>query len=420
MSDADLVPVFDRINGSDTTQRAHAVLALGASGRTDLVPLVTAVLRDSEPASDVAQAAILALEDLDAPDTPKTIELLERQLEVKAHEARTVRVLLMMRTPAADAVLDAYLRRASGPLQEPELITALNLADRIGHEQVAAEALWRHMNSSTRIMEDPSSIEAVARLDESQVRQYVRERAFPSETPAFADSATKFTAIRALARFDRAAAFAAAQLGLTQGLHGKDLMPFLLLEIDPVRGLATVLESLRNSPPPSVLSAITSDLRRCERHEQVRQALSGLLADPGSSARRAGATVAGSLGPGFLEEDLRRLAGDDPVRAVRETCQEALLQQAREQVARRLLDALAIATPDRRWPLLEAFLDVADPRFIASSQDPLWLRRVLGDMPEAMNRHARQRRKKMLEESERAIEREDREYKDSPAAVGEA
>jgi hypothetical protein len=81
----------------------------------------------------------------------------------------------------------------------------------------------------------------------------------------------------------------------------------------------------------------------------------------------------------------------------------------RKTLAMDLLGALADAPPTRRWAFLDAFLDVANPRHIADKKDPLWLWRVIGDMPEVLNRHARRRRKEKLDRMRDTVRSVDRE-----------
>jgi hypothetical protein len=85
------------------------------------------------------------------------------------------------------------------------------------------------------------------------------------------------------------------------------------------------------------------------------------------------------------------------------------LQQRRQRLAIELLRALADAPATRRWALLDAFLDVANTRHIADSKDPLWLWRVIGDMPQVLNRHARSRRKEKLDRIRDTVRSVDRE-----------
>lgn len=56
---------------------------------------------------------------------------------------------------------------------------------------------------------------------------------------------------------------------------------------------------------------------------------------------------------------------------------------------RELLATFPSVVPERRWSLLVAILEVADPYLLTDREDPLWLGRILSDdLPGAFEHYA--------------------------------
>jgi hypothetical protein len=91
----------------------------------------------------------------------------------------------------------------------------------------------------------------------------------------------------------------------------------------------------------------------------------------------------------------------DSASEVRHTALLALEHHRQEASLRALLEAFQTGSHDRRWTLLVAVLDAADPYLLTDRDDPLWLGKMLSDdMPAVFEWHAnemlRQRMQKDL------------------------
>jgi len=406
-SDDTLAPALSALATRDLDARGRAALVVGISGRQDLASQVRLVLASAPPDSTAARDAIIALYWLGDRD-PDTAPIMRRQLDAGFHLVAVIRYLLRAGTSEATRLLVDYLERAIPPLSEPQLFVAANLAEKAETRKLAAERIWAHIQQPQRILEDSDLLVLLAELDDDTARQHVHREAFPLEVPGFSFLGTKESAIRALARYDPKRAFSAAEFGLKQGLHYAEDMPFLLDELDSARAVPLLFDHLPIERRLAVRLAIARVLRRSTCTDKVRESTLAMLAHSSAQVRRVGAELAGEL-RGDFQPELRRLWMSDPSREVRHASQQAVLQQRRQALALELLRALADAPATRRWALLDAFLDVANTRHIADSHDPLWLWRVIGDMPEVLNRHARKLRKEKLDRIRDAVRRVDRE-----------
>ena len=252
-------------------------------------------------------------------------------------------------------------------------------------------------------------MECLHLLNEPDVQAFLQAESFPVESPGFS-MGRKAGAIRALARMDSELAWTAAEVCLRHGLNEADQMPHVLTEIDPPRAVALLCVHVRDEWRPSVLWRTAWALRRCaNRGLDVVAHVTRLIEDSQPNVRRVGAEIAGVLGPGVLDDALRRMMVEDPEASVREACRTALLQQRKEQTALSLLEALRVATQENVWRRLDAFLAIADPRFVTAPNDPLSLAKLDHAMAPGAWRHVCSWQEKQVEELASEAYRHDRD-----------
>ena len=108
-----------------------------------------------------------------------------------------------------------------------------------------------------------------------------------------------------------------------------------------------------------------------------------------ASERKAAAELAGWLPIPEMTKALGHLADLDTAMEVRHAALAALDLHRREANVRALLAAFPSVVPARRWSLLVAILDVADPYLLTDREDRLWLGRILSDdVPAAFEHYA--------------------------------
>ena len=78
-----------------------------------------------------------------------------------------------------------------------------------------------------------------------------------------------------------------------------------------------------------------------------------------------------------VADSLRRLADHDSAAEVRHAALIALERHRQEASIRKLFAAFPAATAERRWTLIVAIVEGADPFLLSDPEDPLWLGKIL-------------------------------------------
>lgn len=379
-------PALESLNARDECLPG-AILALGAAGRTEHRETIRTTLSESDPDSDLAIACMLALDDL-RDKSPETEVLFVRQLGVPKRRHVAVRALFGLATENANAALLESLRDGYDDM------IALGLLQNPNTREAAARAMWNELQRPKRSGMVDFHIEHFGHLDDDEVRDFLRDRAFADEG-SFCFTGSKASAIRGVAIFDRDLAFLAAKKALQNpDHHDRQLYPGLLAEIDAERAIPELLALAAREDSEQVLQAIG----RALPEDRTSMLVVEWLASDDVNRRCAAVRLAGILpADGGDVDDLLRdytvAQSDDLAKAAL----TALFERENSHEVDQLVTA-AHAEPDgpRKWLLIDSTVSLGDVGRKDDPDWPDWAKRLVRDMPHLVARHigdqVRQRR----------------------------
>lgn len=377
-----------------------AVLAMGFGDSSEYISAVRACLERADAESDVARACVIALGRLQDTDRA-TVPLLVRQLAVPSHRHNAVVALLQIGT---DAALEALLRHMQGNYEHGAAVALLNnprtvaAAIPLVQQRLSGENVFAKLEMIRALFMGVSDRAVVDQIvSEVGMRDFLREYAFGDEDSTWI-VATRWTAIRCLGRFDREAAFLAAETTLRNAdNHDRELYPYLLVELDASLAVKVLLEQAQNELSTSVTWAISRALALVDYSARLRD----LLASADAMARRAACRLAGRLpADDWLVAEMKARL-EDTDNSVATAARESLTLLEDTIAVGRLVDAIRSETDvPHRWALLDALLDIGDPGDIHQPW-PDWANSINECLPIAMRfylgERLAQRRKEVLE-----------------------
>ena len=415
IADAHLKPALAALEEQNERRRAHAILALGLSGRQVFIPRLRAILIQAPAESQLALAAMHALAELGDKDA-ETVRYLARQLRIPAHRPFAWHALLHMDTAEAwDALAHAPPEISTQRLDrdtQAARAQALQLWRYPPSRELGAKIIWTAMRNCPEDFLWPSAFyEAISDLDDPEIREWLWEAAFPpAGDPRYRGNGRRpGAAIRGLAKFEPEAAFQAAQRALEQMQgHGEEL-PALLLALDARRAIPILCDHMPKEMKTLTRWAIGRALRFVHPSHPVSPHLQEMLESSEATIRAAGAEISGWLEDSGLQRQLGQLLADDVSETVHRAALEALERQRNAQEVQRLMAAFPSANDGQRWSLLEAILSLGDPHLLASSTDALWLGKILEGVPVVFTAYAKDRLTKQFKETEEQAQAKDRE-----------
>jgi hypothetical protein len=393
---------------SSESELIGGVLALAIAGRRDHSVTVVDLLQGAAPESDLALACTFALRFIGTGDE-RTVALIARQL---ARGKSPIEAHLTLLQLGSEPALSAALEHVRGRYDEDMLINLARCdptrseALRLVADKVASASegeLWYVIEKPLAWLDDAGIQEIVA---DERVRAVLCERAL-GEEGGFWIVRSKVRAIRAVATFDPATAFLAAQKALEDpDAHDRPHYPYLLVELDAVRAARLLLRQCVREGSTAVRHAIA----RATAGLEIGADIVSLLNAAGADERAAGCVLCGFRNPdevinGRLEELL-----DDVDENVSEASLWALRSIRRAEYARQLIAAAEVpgAGVDWRWVLLDSLFAVADLGDEGTGA-PGWLRQLKSVLSADMWTHAwkelEKGRKKQLELLKREDER---------------
>lgn len=349
LDDAVLAPALNQI--IDGNPSPGAVLAIGMSGRHDLLDRIYRVAADTEPDSDLMHSCVLSVLALGDRSSRAERFFSDQLARPKQRHSAAVGLLVIGTPSALGHLADTLHTKYDDWL-------AGNLAHREETREIAAQEVWSELQRSPRSAMADMRIAALGVLRDDQVREYLRGVACDSDRASIW-VAGRCEAIRGVAQFDPETAFQAARNGL-QDLHGRDraLYPALLLKLDRERAKRLLLDQVLREKAPDVIAAIRQSLEDSDLEEWVLSAMSS----PDDEVRLQACRLSGS--PRTISSIGKKLLDllDDPDDDVVHAAKDALERIDRHIAAEKLMGAMRSA-PDvtRRWILLDALIDLAAP-----------------------------------------------------------
>ena len=368
MTDSVLQPASVLLEDEDDRKRGNAVVAVGYSGRRDLIPRIREAARSCPPDAYTALATILASEYVQD-NSDEATQYAARQLDVPRHRFAAARFLLWVNTEASLDAIESYLRgKANQELDATDRQIALGLAAAQPRALFVAKLFWERIQSDGVSMLDvPKSIfTVVGSLRTSDVREFLVNWAYRGAGDAISGQA-RVGAILGLAAADPDEAMKAAQLALAHQVPGREDLPSLLLDLDENRATQILLEHAPNEPSTLVRWMIACAFRNCIARSNLESAVQTMLTSDEVAVREAGADVGAWQGAGFLNQQLKEQALHDPSRGVRQACQAAIEFKRIETVLRDLMACVGRTQGLERSAAIHGLIRFGNPLFFMNA-----------------------------------------------------
>jgi hypothetical protein len=380
LTDNQITPALNQIR-PDGSATPGSVIAIGFSGRKDLLPMVRGVLHHAEPSSETTRGALSALQWLGDTE-PNTVPYVERS--VPYHDFYATNTLFVNGSDAAVAALAVRLA------VQPDIQSAAFLSSTSLYRETALDCLRQVATGRVRLSANDlhaitqlvSADVLVALANDPEVYAQAEEDAFsPYGGMCFLGEKPAALRIVGLRQPESAGRTALARLQDPNTQDAEHYVP-LVVEFCPDSATEQLLEVVVSNPSERVIRAIGRQLCQLRAAETVHT----WLADSLPERRLAGCRVAGSLEPtaGLLTAIANCI--DDPDRRISNAARAAIAQLRRSEIAAELLCQLILETdPMHRWTLLDVLIDTSDPG--VPGNRPNWVATAAAHLTPAMRKH---------------------------------
>ncbi|WP_377807921.1 hypothetical protein ABNQ38_14665 (plasmid) [Azospirillum sp. A29] len=384
------------LESNDPAQRERALILLGVSNNAGALPDLAATLARHPPDSREAGLAVFALDALES-FTPDLLPRLTAMLATP-HRLRSLNYLLRHGGVEGRAALVRDLERHPlHSLSHTDSELAFILARHEDSRTGALTFLRRVLERGLGFGMEGQILRTLHENGDAMVRPRLHACAVQRD----GEHGGWLDAIWTIARDDPEDAFSLARRHLDQ--PDRTALSEALMRIDAERGVEELLRWMPGSGSKAMRSAAALALRQHADPTVLAERLTAMAAGTETQVREAAAEIIGWQTPEFMAEVLSRLA-DDRARPVEAAALRALDRHRRQTAARALLDAIPDAGSTRRWSLLTALIEVADPRLLTRNGDPLCLWSALRSLPPEYRLWAEERlgeRRRKVEDDER-------------------
>ena len=350
------------------------------SADTDFIPMVRTVLERSDPESQIAKYACIALQEL-GDQSDDFARLAEQLAQTKENAEWGLRALRGLGYRGIKSLQNWVKSLGSAERTKYVDSVILTLYHYPRTRKFAVDAAVSRNGGFTL---DPL-YDIAAESDNPHLRRQILDIAFAERESVVMKP---LRAIQGLAKFDVARAIEAIERGLH--FHPKierDLC-LLLVRIAPETAAEKLLSAAITIERKSLIPAVGRALRQLDP-TTVAPSVVEQMSIPLRSRRESVAELAGWLPIPEITETLGHLADHDNSIDVRRVALDALERQHREQMVYELLEDFSRAKPEHQWALLVAILEVADPYLLDDREDPLWIGHILKEsVPDAFVHHA--------------------------------
>ncbi|MFH1019500.1 MAG: AAA family ATPase [Pseudomonadota bacterium] len=369
-----------------------ALVIAWLSRDSDLIPAVRSVLQHAEPEGKVAGYACIALQEL-GDRSGDFAQLALRLAKTTKNTRWGLNALAGLGGRGLD-LLGAWLqsRGATKRNDLDDFVIRLLYAAPATRELSICVAVDRCQHSGY-FSDKPYEI--AVEVNSPRFREQIFGKAFASRSPIVSEIVRS---IEGLAKFDPTRAVDAIKHAFQFHPEVERQLCCLLLRIAPKAAAEKLIEKAIVTERGTLRNAAGRALRRLDPTtvaNLVAERMRGAV-----SVRKAAAELAAWLPIPLLADTLEHLADQDSATEVRHAAISALEHHRQENNIQALLRAFPSASYNRRWGLLVAILDAADPYLLTDSKDPLWLGNILTDgVPAVFAHHAElvleQRKKKI-------------------------
>ena len=224
MSDESLSEALLALDETDGDVRAHAIFALGVSGREDLLLCIHKLLTTIPREGSLPLAAMFALNEL-RDHSSEAVQFFADQLTVPNHETQAMNALLRIETEEALGAIEEHILQESSPKFEHfQALLALTRFGEPSKRKAVVESIGQRIKAQSLHWFPHECFAVMGEVDNQEIRDLLWEKAFSSDT-AQEHAGQVSAAIRGPAKFDPDAALRAALLALDQPQRNKEILP---------------------------------------------------------------------------------------------------------------------------------------------------------------------------------------------------
>jgi hypothetical protein len=356
-----------------------ALVIAELSGDADLVPTVQSVLRPADPGSRIARYACIALQQLGDQSDDFARRAL-RLAQTEANAAWGLSALVSLGDRGLKFIGDWLQNRKAMKQTDDDDVAIRVLYGSPATRKLGIDAAVERCLHGPFMFECPYDIAAEA--DEPALREQIIDKAFAARS--FVTTAP-LRAIEGLAKFDVMRAVEAIELALESHQKIERQLCRLLVRVAPETAASKLIGAAVTIERQSLRRAAGHALRRLDPNVVSRLVVEKMKGS--APDRKAAAELAGWLPTPDIANALGYLADHDSSIDIRHAALAALDLHQREANIRSLLAAFPSAVPERRWSILVAIMEAADPYLLTDRSDPLWLGRILSDDVPAVFEH---------------------------------
>jgi hypothetical protein len=368
-----------------------ALVIAWLSGDADLIPAVRVVFAKADPKGRAARFSCIALQRL----SDHSDEFAQLALRLAYSETNAVWGLYALVSLGSRGLelIESWLQsRSAGKNADHADLAIRALYGDPATRKASVDAAVDRCLRGQFFLDGPYDIAAEA--NEPVLREQILDKAFAARSFV---TTQPVRAIEGLAKFDSARAVEAIELGLRSHPKIERQLCRLLVRIAPETAAAKLIDAAVSIERESLRRAAGRALRRLDPEMVSRLVIERMTGS--APERKAAAELAGWLPIGAIAHALGQVADHDSAREVAHAALAAVDRHRREASIRTLLTAFPSVAPERRWSILVAILEGADPYLLTDNEDPLWLGRILSDdVPAAFEHYAdsvlRQRKQK--------------------------
>ena len=353
------------------------------SGDADLIPTVRTVLERSDPESQIAKYACIALQKL-GDQSDDFARLAGNLTQTKENAEWGLNALVGLGNRGLE-ILQNWIQNQSSM----EVTRNIDYVIRTLYR----DAKTRQFAVDAAVSRCPNGgfthyplYDIAAESDNPDLRRQILDVAFAEHSQVIMEP---LRAIQGLAKFDVDRAIEAIERGLQFYPKVERELCLLLVRIAPETAAEKLLDAIITIERESLIPAAGRALRRLDDPTVVAPSVIERMSIP-SSRRESVAELAGWLSITEVTEALGDLAEHDRSISVRHAALAALERQRRKKMIYTLLEDFPSALPAHQWALLVALLEAADPYLLTDREDPLSIGQIFKeDIPRAFIHHAK-------------------------------
>ena len=354
----------------------NALIAAGMSGNRQFVPVVQQVLRQALPERQTAWYAATALIALDD-KSEEFVELLIPLLETPDNGHWAMEYLSRIGSSRALEALVQHLQAVgTNPLSRYDWGLAVDLSRRVETRGRMNKLIADRIRAGNDLWlkYEGRYLEILPELGLDDAYDILLEEAFASNPHV---PVRVLGAITGLWKLDPPTALHATELGLQRLPKIKDHLPRLLVELAGDQAITVLCRHMSQEESSATRWCIARALRLVSDSESLNQHIREMLFSQQSLTREVAIEICGWQPPGFMQDTLNALAGEDFSDIISRKAIEALQRQKEQRWVEQLMREFQSDPTSRRWSLLTSILQLGDSYVLKDRRDRLWIGQIL-------------------------------------------